>query len=83
MRVWITKYALTQSIFEEEVELCENGTMVMVPGTEHAYTAYYHGEGRQWHRTRESAVKQAIAMRDKKIAALNRQLVKLKNTTFA
>ena len=42
----------------------------------------FHGEGKDWHRTRESAIKRAEAMRKKKIISLRRQLAKFQKMTF-
>ena len=56
---WITKDALTTGIAEVEVEDCFDTapTMVHVVGQSNVY---YHGK--DWHRTRESAVRQTLAM---------------------
>jgi hypothetical protein len=43
---------------------------------------YAHGEGRQWHRTREAAVLIAESMRKKKIASLKQQIEKLEKLRF-
>lgn len=78
MDVWITKYALTQGIFEQKAELCEEG-MIEVKAE---HTTYYHGEGKDWHRTKESAVKRAEEMRQKKIASLKKQIERLEEMRF-
>lgn len=76
--VWITKYALTQGIFAKEVT--DHGTSMV---TDHErYTSFYHGEGREWHRTLESAVAQAEKIRLKKIASLEKEVAKLKALNF-
>jgi hypothetical protein len=43
---------------------------------------YYHGEGRQWHRDRFSAIKRAEEMRVSKIASLNKQIRKIQQLNF-
>lgn len=80
MKVWITKYALTSGIIETEAEECGDD-MVRVHNNTFC-DSYYHKEGREWHRTKESAVAKAEEMRKKKIASLQKQIKKLENTNF-
>lgn len=47
-----------------------------------AWNDYYHGEGKEWHRTRESAVAKAEEMRCKKIDSLKKQIEKLEKKRF-
>lgn len=81
MKVWITKYALTQGIIEKKARECGEGFDGMVK-TEEKYPAYFHGEGKEWHRTKESAIKRAEEMRQKKIESLKKQIKKLEVMTF-
>ena len=83
MKVYITKYALIFGIMEVEAEQLKN-----YPNTV-AYRAngslleqWFHGEGREWHRTKEAALDRANAMRLAEIAALKKQIVKLEKLTF-
>lgn len=81
---WITKYALTSGIMEVTVrqsetfpdfvdeEKAENG----------CFKRMFHGEGKEWHRTREAAVQRAEAMRKNKVVSLRRQLAKFQKMTF-
>lgn len=78
MKVYITKYALTQGIFEKEAE--DRGDEVIKTVDE--WPALFHGEGKEWHRTKESAVKRAEEMKIKKIQSLGKQIEKLKNLKF-
>jgi len=80
MKVYITKYALTCGIQEKEVEDYGDGTVGLSDGS--AGRNYFHGEGRQWHRTIESAIEKAEDMRRKKIRSLNNALDKLKELKF-
>lgn len=80
MKVWITKYALTQGIFSIDAE-DEGGGMVADRRTHAAI--YYHGEGREWHRTHDAAIVRAEVIRDAKIASIEAQLRKLRAMTFA
>lgn len=43
MKVWITKYALTQGIEEVEAESSMHGNGIIVPGKYH-HKFYRHGE---------------------------------------
>ena len=81
MKVWITKYALTQGIFEIEAEECGMGFPGMIQ-TKEEYPSYYHKEGKDWHRSKESAIKRAEEMRQKKISSLKKKLEKLEKMKF-
>ena len=79
MKVWISKYALTTGLYEAEVDpsnTCSGSVY------DKKTTAFYHGEGREWHRTKEDAIKRAEEMRIKKIASLTKQIQKLENMKF-
>ena len=82
MKVWITKYALTEGILEAEAEVCTTdppGRMISVKGNP---TAYYHGKGRDWHTDKESAVNRACAMLNAKLRSLDKQRTRLLNLRF-
>lgn len=79
MEVYITKYALTQGIKKMEVEDVGDGMVAVKTGI---FYGYYHGEGREWHKTKEGAIKKAEEMRDKKIENLKKQIKKLENMKF-
>lgn len=80
-RVWITKYALTKGIFElADVEQAVEISDGMIVETTGSYRNRYHGEGREWHRTCESAVTKVmemIAAKRKSVAAALAKLDKL------
>lgn len=71
IRVFITKYALTQGIFEREVETCPdiNDNMVADRGK---HTVCYHKP--DWYRTLEEAQARVEVMLKKRRAALEKQL---------
>lgn len=81
MKVYISKYALTTGIIEIEAEICENVSTDMIKDINRK-SDYYHGEGKQWHKSKEAAIKKAELMKDKKIAALRKQLESLTKMTF-
>jgi hypothetical protein len=77
MKIFNTKYALTDGIKEYEVEVGKNEDIVKIGSC-----SYLHGEGKEWHRTIESANKRAEEMRQQKIKSLEKQLDKLKKLRF-
>ena len=80
-QAWITKYALSDGIFQVEVEECgdkmvkENAPRW--PGT---LAQYFHGN--DWHTSRTEAVKRAEDMRKRKIASLRKKLDQLEGMKF-
>lgn len=78
MKVYITKYALTKGIYEAEAEESNN-----FPGmiTTKDYS-YFHGEGKDWTRTKETAIVRAEEMRLKRIESLKKQIEKLEKLKF-
>ena len=79
---FITKYAMTKGILEKTVEDCFDISPTMVCTVGLRWAEHYHGEGKDWHRTRASAVKRAEAMRVAKIASLKRKITALEKLTF-
>lgn len=79
MKVWITKYALTKGILEMK---CVQSGDTSVREAGDPFPTYYHGEGNEWHRTKESAIKKAEEMRQKKIDSLKKQIKKLEEMRF-
>lgn len=78
MKVWISKYALTKGIYQVEGKTCEDsGSPGMFVGRE-----YFHGEGKQWHRTEREAVHRAEDMRAAKLVNLKKQIAKLERMEF-
>lgn len=82
MKIYSTKYALSSGILEHEAEETHLPTMVCIPRTDTTFSYCLHGEGCQWHRTKESAVERAEAMRVAKIKALRKQIAKLEGMKF-
>lgn len=79
---FITKYALTQGIFEKQVEHCTDISDQMVAVLGQTFQECYHGEGRDWHRTKQGALLRADHMREAKIKSLKQQIKKLEKMTF-
>jgi hypothetical protein len=83
MKAFITKYALTQGILEvNDAQICVNisDQMISVPSLGPFST--FHGEGREWHRTKETAIARAAALRDRKITALKKKIEELQRLKF-
>lgn len=78
MKVWITKYAISSGILEKEARENENfpGMITTDDGS------YFHGEGKDWTRTKEEAIAIAEKMKAKKIESLKKQIKKLENMKF-
>jgi hypothetical protein len=82
MKVWITKYALTQGIYEIEAEICKDINPDMIARANVNYSECYHGKGREWHLTKEDAIKRAESIKINKIESLRKQINKLENLQF-
>jgi uncharacterized membrane protein len=78
-RAWITKYAISEGIYEIDARVCSPVSQTMI---EHVGKSniYFHND--DWHRTRESAVARAEEMRKAKIASLRKQIAKLEKKVF-
>lgn len=83
MKVWITKYALTRGIFEAEVEERDRGMVRLVDHRPVGYGILFHAEGRDWHRTLESALARCEVMREAKLKSLEKSSAKLRKLDFA
>ena len=77
MKVWISRYALSEGIFETQAELSRDFPDMI---SERPSYAHYHKP--DWHETKEEAIKRAEQMRIKKIASLKKQIEKLEKMDF-
>jgi hypothetical protein len=81
MKYWITKYALTQGIYEIEGEIKEHTPRMCVRiKRSGGLPEYYHKPS--WHETKASAVAYAKKLRSNKTAALEKQIQKLNSMEF-
>jgi len=83
MKVWITKYALTQGIFDVTGRVSDYTPDMLGVVNEDCRTEYYHGEGREWHRTEAAAIQRAEQMRVAKLASLRKSIARLEKLTFS
>ena len=75
MKVWISKYALTQGVRYTNGEPVK-GIYFLGIGTHEWY------DRDEWHKTPEEAVAKAEEMRKRKLASLEKQVAKLRALTF-
>ena len=78
MKVWITKYALTDGIIETEIETQDPVWTVFKNNT----MLYTKNFGKDFHTSKEEAKLKAEEMRQKKIASLKKQIDKLERMRF-
>lgn len=79
MKIYVTKYALTQGIFEEPNAIGHDHNVFSVSHAGYCDSYYHKGE---YALTKEEAIAQAEAMRLKKIKSLNAQLLRLNSLKF-
>jgi hypothetical protein len=79
---WVSKYALTEGIRAARVQDCGDGLVNVLKADGTSGWGYLHGEGREWHKTRDGAVERAEVMRENKIKSIKKQLAKLEAMTF-
>lgn len=82
MQVFITKYALTTGIITVEAKLSDTCESMISVSDGVSMTAYYHGEGKEWHRTYAGAWGKAEAMRTAALVALEKKRKKLESLNF-
>lgn len=82
MKVWITKYALTQGIYEAEVEQSLRSPSMVSQKQANSYSLCYHGEDQEWHRTEAGAKARANKMVQDKIKSLDKQMAKYRKMVF-
>ena len=88
-KVWISKYALTEGIYETEVRFPNYDDK---SGGKYVYTLGHFPilsqqfvksrDSSEWHLTKEEAIQQAEKMRLKKIESLKKQITKLEKMRF-
>ena len=83
MKVWISKYALTQGIYEVDAEVSEHtATMIIVTPNDRlaGVLQFFHHD--QWHLTKELAAAKAEQMRKRKIKSLEKALATINALKF-
>ena len=77
MKVWVTKYALSDGIQEYEAERLDNQMVKITFGRTTLFVTTPF-----WHENRKAAVEHAIKMRAQKLMSLKRKIIKLESLTF-
>lgn len=79
---FVTKYAMAKGVFQVEADEPRTPGYLRGHHPTERWSFDAHGDGRQWHRTREAAEARAEQMRQAKIASLKKQIAKLEKMTF-
>jgi hypothetical protein len=81
MKAYITKYVFTAGIIEvDDAETTSFKEMIKVSSL--GQNVYFHGEGKDWHRDKGSAIKRAEEMRKRKLASIEKQRRKIEAMVF-
>lgn len=78
MKVWVTKYALTQGVYETSVDISQEFPKMATEFANQLQT--YHGN--DWHRTKPEAIKRAEDMRAAKLSSLAKSMKKIQALKF-
>ena len=83
MKVFITKYALTIGIMEMEVDQNPDHPQTVTERRMSGELSWsFHGEGREWHKTRMDAEGRALSMREAKIRQLKARIDRLEKMDY-
>ena len=82
MKVWITKYALTDGIIEAESDVKTQTKKKLFAFWNNDEFGGFYPQKEEVFFDRESAIKKAEEMRQKKIASLKKQIKKLEEMRF-
>ena len=83
--LWISKFALTKGVFEQECELCDGesaGDLVRPVIDGFASCNAFYWMDRDCHLTRDNAVRKANDMRERKLKSLRKQMLKIGAMSF-
>jgi len=75
IKAYVTKYALTQGIMVVESEMVEDSGETMIRFGNQSFPTYAHGN--DWYLSEEAARARVEEMRQRKLAALRKQVVRL------
>ena len=82
MKVFITQRCLSEGVIEVEANQNNSSPNMIMYGEKGLGRQYCHGEGVNWHLTKEKALERAEVMRLKKIRSLQASIEKLRALTF-
>ena len=75
-KVWVSRFALTQGVFEAEVKFGRGGGCVTSDGC-----TYITRGG--WHETKEAALEHARFQKDARLTYLKKQLARIESLEFS
>ena len=81
MKVWITKYALTEGIYSSEAEACSSPHIIVIKGDGINEFDQYFRRG-EWFESRSDACDAADDMPERKIKSLRKQIARLEELSF-
>jgi len=79
MKIYITKYIFTDGIIQHDAEI-KDGMAIVRMGS--GLPLFLHVEGKDWHATKESAIKRAEELRIRKLKSLDKQHKKISAMVF-
>lgn len=82
MKIYCTKWIFTNGIMELDAETDGKNMVRVLPKSGEHYGYYLYGEGKEWHKKKESAIAYAEKMRIKKIKSLDKQMKKISEMKF-
>ena len=78
MKVWVTKYSFIDGIIRcYDATMSNNSSSMIVVRVDGGYAKYFHGEGKEWHRTIDSARERFYKMKQVKLDALGKGVKKV------
>ena len=81
MKVWITKYALTEGVYSSEAAACSSPHMIVIKGDSINKSDQYFHRG-EWFESLSGAFYAVDAMRQRKIQSLRKQIARLEELSF-
>lgn len=80
VRVFVTKYALTDGILEYDADIVDKFNKPMARAKHNGFEKFFHGD--EFHMTREAAIEKAKKMQKAKIESLKKSIKKIQEKTF-
>ncbi|MEE9459652.1 MAG: hypothetical protein V3V84_07815 [Candidatus Bathyarchaeia archaeon] len=81
MKIWNTKYCLTDGITEHDVEETDSN-IVTIMKAKTRYSTHLHGEGKEWHKSLEGAASRANEIKIKKLQSLAKSMKRISAIKF-
>lgn len=78
MKVYITKFALSEGVLIDDVEQCDDNKLIVASKSYFTPRRYYRKP--DWHKTKESAITRVDNMIEKRMKTLNKSINILSKT---